>query len=164
MILMILERIWMEYFSIFSSGPDLVLLVLVYFAAFHSPEKGLILAFVTGFITDSIVGINPGLNAAIYTFLFWAMASLSKRFFLRSLVFQFIAAAGITIAYKFSEFTLLTIFEMPVEIRIQLWWGLPGEMFANLIAAPFVFKLLEWIEDLSTPSLLRRNARFDRAF
>lgn len=154
------QRIWMEYFPILGAGPDLVLLTLVYFAAFHDPIKGLFLAFVLGFINDALFGYHPGMYATIYTIIFWTMHQLGKNFYLRSIMFQFVAAITVTIAFTLIEFIILTVFEVPVPIRVALWLSLPGRLLLNTLISPVLYRSLWAIEDISTPSLMRQGSGF----
>ncbi len=155
-----LQRIWVEYVPLFGTGPDLTLLILIYFAAFHDPVKGLVVAFLLGFSNDILFGYHPGLYVTIYVILFASMYLLGKSFYLRSVLFQLSIAAIVMLAFGVLEFVLLSFLSVALEIRIALWWSLPWRMLLNVLVAPVVFRILWAIEDLSTPSLLRTGRGF----
>ena len=152
-----LSRVWMETLP-FSWGPDFALLVLVYFAAFHNAQKGLLLAFALGWFNDILIGVYPGMHATIYTIVFWAMSRAGQSFYLRSILFQFVAAALATVGFRLLELGILSAFEQPGTVRIELLWAIPAQVAVNTAVAPIVFGMLSWAEDLGTPSLLRKGA------
>lgn len=157
---LLFQRIWMEYFSLFYTGPDIILLLLVYFAIFHDPLKGVILAFVIGFIMDVLVGYHSGIYATTYIIIYFGTHSFGKNFYLRSVVFQIAAAALVTVSFIGIELLLLSAFEVPWEVRKALLWSLPGRLVLNVLVSPVVFKILWIIEDISTPSLLRQDSGY----
>jgi rod shape-determining protein MreD len=155
LLLTVLSRVWVETISFISWGPDFALLFLVYFAAFHNPQRGLLLAFTLGLVNDVLTGVHPGLHATIYTVIFWIMSRAGQSFYLRSVLFQLVAAASATIGYRLIELLILTVFEQPGTVRVELLWAIPAQVAINTAVAPFVFKLLAWAEDIATPSLMR---------
>ena len=152
-----LQRIWMEYFPLFGNGPDITLLLLIYFAAFHDPAKGLMLAFGIGFANDAIIGYHLGFYATIYTILFWMLQNLARSFHLRWILFQLAVAASVTVAFALFYFLLLMLMEAPREIQAAVWWSLPGKLILNILVSPVVFKVFWLVDDSSTPSLMRQD-------
>ena len=155
-----IQRIWVEYFSFLGAGPDITLLILVYFAVFHNPARGVIVAFLLGYISDILVGFQPGLYTTTYIIIFFALQRFGKNFYLRSIIFQIIAAVTVSVAFVVFEFALLSAFEISWEIRVALLWSLPGRLTWNVLVSPLVFKTLWLIEDVSTPSLMRSGDGF----
>jgi rod shape-determining protein MreD len=155
--MLFLQRVWVEFFPLFGSGPDVMLLFLVYFALFHDPLKGVILVFSVGFAHDVLLGYLPGLHATIYTVLFGLAYQFGKNFYLRSIVFQVTAALLVTIAYSTIEFLMLSAFEIPFEVRGAIWKALPGKLILNILISPVIFRILWIIEDLSNPSLMHHG-------
>jgi len=155
-----IQRIWMEYFSFLGAGPDLTLLILVYFAVFHDPVRGVLLAFVLGYINDALMGFQPGLYTTTYVIIFYAMQRFGKNFYLRSLIFQIIAAVTVSVSFVATEFLLLSVFEASWSIRVALLWSLPGRLIWNIVVSPVLFRTLWVIEDAGTPSLMRSKDGF----
>ena len=159
-ILFMLQMVWREHFPLFNTGPNLVLLVILYMAAFHEPTKGLAVAFLLGFATDVVTGYHLGLYATIYTVVFFGMYQWGRNFYLRSIIFQLLAAVVAILSFKVLEFTMLSAFEVAWSVRWQIWRSMPWQLLVTAAAAPIVFRPLLMIEDLATPSLMRSGGGF----
>ncbi|MDP8222285.1 MAG: rod shape-determining protein MreD [Candidatus Lernaella stagnicola] len=101
------------------TGPEFLFILVIFSGVYHKPFGGLILAFILGFVADSLWGLMPGLYAALFTITFAVCRIAGRRFYMRSHLFQIAIIAAMTFGVKLLEITFLN----SVETRTNLGWG-----------------------------------------
>ena len=136
-------------FPIGGHAPDLVLVVVLYLGIFRNPVRGLLIAFVLGYVVDLTSGGGyAGLSSLVYLALFLFARLIGRVFYGRNVLIQSIMAVVGTAVYAYSvhailhEFGVLGTFSPgdPGRIAIQAAY--------NGAVAPFVFALLFRLESL----------------
>lgn len=145
-LLLVFQSIWRVIFSDGPAVPDLVFILVVYSGMYRSAFTGAILAFVFGFFSDVLWGLQPGLFASVYTMVFFFSRLSGRRFYMRSYMFQVIIIVLMTVVAKLFELLVLAALGLGENFSAAIWATVWRQMLWNgLLAIPVVL-LLERIE------------------
>ena len=135
--------------------PDLVLIHVVYLGIFRNPVRGVLIAFLLGYLSDLAAGGGyPGLSSLVYLALFLAARLAGRVFYARNPWIQVIITAIISMAYALMVHWILRGF----GVLPGAW---PGDMVRPAVQAavsgafaPLIFWVLFHVERLSSSERL----------
>ncbi len=151
LLLLVAENSWKAHLPFDFTAPQLTLIWVLALGLLDNPVRGALFAFAAGFVMDSLVGAQPGLNATIYATIYFIMKFSGKAFFPRSLVFHVIAAAFLTFAALMLRSSLLFVFPSCDAMIGHVLAEAPTQVLVNCAAAIVIFPIMFRLDDLTGP-------------
>jgi rod shape-determining protein MreD len=124
--------------------PDIVLILTLYWGLFYPPISGGILALLMGFLMDLFSGNSFGLYTLSRPFIFYLAQFFRGRFYIESIVSQFLFVFVFGLAEGFLILLLLSVLNPgPIDRLYPLLFNhlLPQSLFTGLIT-PILFYLI----------------------
>ena len=141
-LLLVAQSIWSVFFHT-RSAPEFVFILVVFSGIYHKPFGGMILAFILGFMVDSLTGLMPGLFASIYTLVFVFCRLAGRRFYMRSYPFQVLIVLATTLLAKILEYIVLNWLAERGHPGLAFFWPMWPLFVWNALAA---IPLIGWLE------------------
>ena len=151
-VLICLATVAQASLSNFNLKPDLLIILLVFFAVYSSTSDAIIASFTIGFAADLIlIGFSMGAQMISFGILGTALSYLNRVFALRQVPYQVISIIVITILTGFFTNILNSLKHTGI---IENSYILKTAIYSG-IAGPFVFMPVAWWMRIKT----RRNQR-----
>lgn len=151
LLLLIFRSILIFRLPIFSTCPDLVLILVVYLGIFRNPIRGLIIVFVLGLLADLTTGGGyQGLTSLSYLIVFLAARLAGKLFYARNPLIQGIITLIANIVHGIFVHWLLFSFAVLPGLWPVQFKGLLIQAFLSGLFAPLVFYLLLAVERIAS--------------
>ncbi len=142
---LVLQLTVVEYIQIFNWRPDLVLIVLVFYALRMGPNLGMTAGFVTGLIQDLVSLHYLGLTALAKTVAGFTAGALGGKFEARTQYFLTLLISGLV--HDFIYFLIFTIGENFSFQSLIFFYTIPNVLY-TVILGGFIYYLTEaWISD-----------------
>ena len=119
--------------------PNLLLLVVGFFAFYEVSIFGSILAFGMGLVLDLSSGVLLGPWAAAFVSVYGMLSALSQRLFVESFLASFVALFFSSLLASFVYLVLMLQFQPALSQRLSLSWLMLVEAFMTGILAPAAF-------------------------
>jgi len=137
----LLQADLLEVITIAGIKPDLLLILLVFFAVYLQTHEAIITSFVIGFMAD-LIGSSMGPGTISLGLLGSGLSYLSRYISLKRMPFQALAIFLLVLAGTFLAYPLKRIAAQPI------YQDLYGELFATAlytaILGPFLFLPVAW--------------------
>ncbi len=152
----ILQASLLDVISVSGTRPDLLLILLVFFAIYRDVDDAIITSFSIGFASD-IIGASMGPGILSFGLLGTFLCYLTRFFSIRTMPLQtfVIFIFGFIAAYLSS---FLSYFQNQMPIK-YLYGSLLGTPLYSAIIGPFLFLPVAWWMHIRTQPTQRRTKR-----
>lgn len=137
----ILQAGLVEIFAIAETKPDILLILLIFFAIYSEPRDAVITSFAIGFAAD-LVGITMGPNMISFGITGTLLAQLHRFIAIRKMLVQGIAILAGGFVCAVISFPLLQLKGISAGMSLQSI--LLGEPLYSAIVGPFLFLPVAW--------------------
>jgi len=137
----LLETSILDYISIRDAGPDLVLLLVAFFALLNGPNKGALFGFIGGLAQDILIGRFIGMNALTKMITGYLIGQVEQRVYKDHVL---VSAAFLFAGTMINETLYFMVSRM---VGLKMEWArafdqviLPVAIY-NAVLAPFFYRL-----------------------
>ncbi|NLC93880.1 MAG: rod shape-determining protein MreD [Treponema sp.] len=125
--------------------PDIVLICSIYFSLLNGKTYGETTGFISGLLLDFISGVPFGFNCLFRTIIGYISGLFSKTIIISGIFIPMISI-GIATILKYFLIILISVFYPTVITHVTsiISYKFLFELIANIILAPFIFKLLSF--------------------
>ena len=139
---------------IFGAEPDLMLIMLIFFALFLGWRRGLEIGVLAGFLKDIFAFDIFGVNTIAFAVTGFLAGAMNTKFFRESKVTQLALVFSFTIFSMWSQYLIVSFFSRePNSIAISdylITSVLPASLYTSLISIPIFSKFID-IYNLKEP-------------
>ncbi len=132
----------LEFISVFGVMPDMVFVLILCFCMFYGKEKSLVLAVITGLITDLITTAPLGSHAILYVAATAICGIVYETIFERNIWTALVSVFALSLGYNIITY----IFQMFVRGDYSFWYALIRYMLPvcafNVIITPIIYKVV----------------------
>jgi rod shape-determining protein MreD len=140
-----------SFLSRFPLKPDLLVILLVFFAVFGSTTDAIVTSFTIGFAAD-LIGPTMGSQMISFGILGTSLAYLNRVFALRKIPYQVLSIFVITILAGI----MANILNSLKGVLTVGYSGILKTAIFSGIVGPFIFKAALWWMRIKTPRRLKR--------
>lgn len=143
----------LNYVKIFGAKPDLILMMVIFFALFLGARTGLEIGVVAGLLRDIFAFDLFGVNTVTLAISGLLIGMLNTKFFKESTLTQVILVFSFTIFSMLLHYALSSVLSRYSNIRIFDYFIssiIPNSIYTALLAAPVFSKLID-IYELNEP-------------
>jgi len=126
-----------------ASVPDLVLPVVIAFALFETPRRGLLLGAVGGLVLDLVAGRLIGLNMTLYAGVGFLVASIQSKVVRDPVFVPGLIAAGMETLARIGQWVVVALFGFPVPPQV-FFAPLPVFVLFGLFITPGLIGVLHF--------------------
>lgn len=115
-------------------APNLLILVVIFLAAYYPKGLGIIAVFALGLINDAFQPGIIGVSSAVLIIIFFVLSLLAKRLYLESRLVIGVVAFVLQVFFNFCYFLITNSLFAPAEIN---WWVISSGVGLGLAASVF---------------------------
>ncbi|MHB8170638.1 MAG: rod shape-determining protein MreD [Thermincolia bacterium] len=137
---LLLETTVLDYFSIRKVEPDVILVLVVFFALFNGPGKGALFGFIGGLAQDLLVGQYIGINALTKMIICYLMGKVEQRVYKDHILVPagFLFFASITNEILF--YIIAQLAGLSLEWNVAFYQVILPMAIYNAVLAPFFYR------------------------
>ncbi|MFH2012201.1 MAG: rod shape-determining protein MreD [Pseudomonadota bacterium] len=141
-----LQTTFLNFYPFMPVKPDLIIIIVAYLGIFKDPVRGIFLAAILGYLTDTLSGSTTGLFTflRIVTFLLAKLAC--ENIYIKSILSQIVLIIALSIIDGILLLSTLYVFSSVDNLWIFVIKFLPIQATINGIFGPLIFLVLKKTE------------------
>jgi rod shape-determining protein MreD len=132
--------------KIFSARPDIILIIVVFYALFFGKTLGFQAGLIGGFLKDLYAFDIFGINTFILALAGFAIGALNASFYKESPFIQFLVILTSSLFSMLAHYALISLTLKPLGLNIsEYFWNIamPASAYTALLAMPIFYKLIQ---------------------